>query len=317
MLLELDSRAMPADELLARHGFTRAEMEDPEGWLTLRRHNALFTAAVTASGDPAFAFAVGARIPYQSMGVVGHVLALSRDVREAFETWRRYSDLVVDDTEFGVLSTPEFDAIFFRRPPEFLPLPLDGMSFAACILTASTEQIGPVKPVELLLTGPAPAGRAAVEKAFGAPVRYGAKQVELRLPHGTLDKPLRFSSPSSRAVFLKQAELELAKRRGERTIDRVRAAILTIGLDRRATVKDVASELRTTSRTLQRWLAGESLTFSTVLGDTIREAAIDMLREQRRPVDEVADRLGFSSRRAFHRAILRWAGKTPAELRGE
>ena len=316
VLLELDSRSIPAEELLSGCGFTRADLEDPEGWVPLRRHHALFIAAAEASGDPAFAFAVGARIPYQSMGVVGHIAAFSRDVREAFESWARFSDLVVDDTEYGVASAPEFDAIFFRRPPETLPIPLDGMAFATCVLVGLGEMTGPVKPVGLLLTGPAPASRAAIQRAFGAPVRYRAERVELRLPRGTLDKPMRYASPSSRAVFVITAELELAKRRGKRTVDRVRAAILVIGLDSRASVEDVARELGTTARTLQRWLVAESLTFSAVLDDTIREAAIDMLQVQGLRVEEVADRLGFSSRRALHRAILRGMGKTPAELQG-
>ena len=117
VLLELDLRAIPAEKLLARHGFTRAELEDPEGWVPLRRHNAFFGAAVEASGDPALGFAVGAKIPYQTTGVVGHLLMHSKDAREAWETWSRFSELVVDDTEFGVHSTPEFDAIFFQASP--------------------------------------------------------------------------------------------------------------------------------------------------------------------------------------------------------
>ena len=315
VLLELDLRAIPADELLARHGFTRAELEDPEGWVPLRRHNAFFAAAVTASGDAAFGFAVGAKIPYQTTGVVGHLLMHSRNSREAWETWSRFSDLVVDDTEFGVRSTPGFDAVFFRRPPALLPLPLDGMSFAACVMVGMREMTGPVDPIELLLPGPAPASRALLEKAFGAPIRYGAEHFELRLPPGTLDRPLRFASASTLAIFVAAAERELAQRKGRRAVDRVRAAILGLGFDPRPTVEDVAGALGTTPRTLQRWLADESLTFSSVLGDTIRDAAIDMLREQGLPVADVARRLGFSSRIAFHRAMLRWTGKSPAELR--
>jgi AraC-like DNA-binding protein len=315
VLQELDARAIPAEKLLARHGFTRAELEDPEGWVPLRRHNAFFGAAVEASGDPTFGFAVGDRIPYQATGVVGHCAALSRDVREAWETWSRFSDLVVDDTEYGLRSTPEFDAIFFRRPPALLPLPLDGMSFAACVVAGLREMIGPLSPVELLLTGPAPrSSRAVLERAFGAPIRYGAERVELRLPPGTFDRPIRFASPGTRAIFMAAAERELAKRRGRRTADRVRAAVLTLGLDRRPTVQEVAGALGTTDRTLQRWLADESLTFSAILGDTIHEAAVDMLRDQGLPVAEVFHRLGFSSHSAFRRAVRRWTGKTPEEL---
>ncbi len=173
---------------------------------------------------------------------------------------------------------------------------------------------GPLDPIELLLPGPAPASRALLEKAFGAPIRYGADQFELRLPPGTLDRPLRFASASTLAIFVAAAERELAKRKGRRAVDRVRAAILSIGLEPRPTAQEVAGSLETTVRTLQRSLADESLTFSAVLGDTIHEAAVGMIREQGLPVADVYRRLGFSSRNAFRRAIRRWTGKTPEEL---
>ncbi len=51
VLQELDARTIPAEKLLARHGFTRADLEDPERWVPLRRHSAFFGAAVAASGD--------------------------------------------------------------------------------------------------------------------------------------------------------------------------------------------------------------------------------------------------------------------------
>ena len=315
VLQELDARAIPADPLLARHGLTRADLADPEGWIPLRRHSAFFTAAVAASGDPTFGFAVGARIPYQSTGVVGHAASLSRDLREAWETWSRFSDLVVDDTEYGARSTAEFDALFVRRPPALLPLPADGMAFASCVLGVLREIVGPVSPVELVLTGPISTSRTLLERVFGAPIRNGADQIELRLPPGTLDRPLRTASASSRAIFVAAAERELAQRKGKRTVDRVRAAIVGLGFERRPTVEDVARALGTTARTLQRWLGDESLTFASVLGNTIREAAIDLLGEKALPVADVARRLGFSSPVAFHRAMHRWTGKSPAELR--
>jgi len=38
------------------------------------------------------------------------------------------------------------------------------------------------------------------------------------------------------------------------------------------------------------------------------------LREQR-SIEEISVLLGYSERSAFHRACLRWFGKTPAQLR--
>ena len=103
---------------------------------------------------------------------------------------------------------------------------------------------GPLDPIELLLPGPAPASRALLEKAFGAPIRYGADQFELRLPPGTLDRPLRFASASTLAIFVAAAERELAKRKGRRAVDRVRAAILSIGLEPRPTAPEPSPHFR-------------------------------------------------------------------------
>ncbi|MGV3623907.1 MAG: helix-turn-helix domain-containing protein, partial [Archangium sp.] len=44
-------------------------------------------------------------------------------------------------------------------------------------------------------------------------------------------------------------------------------------------------------------------------------AAEKMLRVDRLPVTEIAERLGFSGTSAFHRAFKRWFGRPPAHHR--
>jgi AraC-like DNA-binding protein len=48
-----------------------------------------------------------------------------------------------------------------------------------------------------------------------------------------------------------------------------------------------------------------------------RAAAVTMLRDPGMTSVEIALLLGFSSRTAFLRAVKRWTGKTPGELRAE
>ncbi len=316
VLQELEGRGLDARPLLARAGLSRAILEEADAWVPQSAHAVFYRLAIRASGDPAFGVAAGRRAPIQVTRIAGHCAALSRTVREAMETWGRFSDLVVEETRFGVRSTPRFDAIFWTRPPALPPLHDDGPSFAVAVLSFIAYAAGPVQPIEIQLTGSPPHEAARLVEAIGAPVRWGAEHFELLLPPGTLDRPLRFADPAFRARLAEVAERDVAMRTGRTNEARVRAAIVQAGFERSARVGSVANLLGTTVRTLQRNLAGEGLTFRGVRAGALRDAAEAMLGGGEAGVAEVAARLGFSSRAAFHRAIRRWTGRTPAELLG-
>ena len=317
VLAELECRGVDAGPLLGRHGLSRAELLDPDGWIPQRRHARFYRAAIEASGDPAFGVAAGRRAPIHVTRVVGHRAALSETLREAFDAWGRFSDLVAEDTRFGTQCTPRYDAITWSRPPGMVPLHDDGPSFATAALAFVAHARGEsVPPVEVHLTGPAPMGAQAVADALGAPILWGADHFEMRFPPGTLDLPVRFADPRLGAVLEETARRELALRDARlATSERVRAAILRLGFDRSASIGSVAEEMGTSARTLQRRLAGESCTFSEIRATTLRDAAISMLAEEGATAEEVAFRLGFESRGGFHHAMKRWTGRRPGEWR--
>lgn len=316
VVLELESRGVDAKPLLAREGLTREALDDSDAWIPQRSHAAIYRGAIAASGDAALGIGAGRRIPIHVTRSVGHAAALARTLREAFEIWGRFADLVADDTRFGTHTVEGHDAVYWTRPPALLPLHDDGPSFATAVLGFVAHVAGPqVRPVEVRLTGPAPAYPRGIVEGLGAPVRWGAEHFEMRFPSGTFDLPLRFADPVLREVLVEAAGRELEMRRGEGAARRVRAAILQLGFDRSGSVAAVARALGTTSRTLQRWLSDESLTFSEVRDATLREAALAMLADPEVPVSDAAFRLGFSSRRGFHEAVKRWTGRTPGEMR--
>jgi len=316
VLTELERRGIPAERLLARHGLTRASLEDPEAWVSQRAHAKFFRDAVEASGDPAFAWAVGSHTPVEATRMVGQGAMLSATVRQALQTWSRYYELFLDGAQIGTRSTSQHDAVLWTRLPSFPPLHDNCLSFAAVLLRVIERISGPVRPLELQVTGAAPSRDAAavVEKAVGAPVRWGAAHFEVRLPPGTFDRPTFTSDPAFRGRMIELAERDLAMRSGASIVARVRAAILREGLDRSSDIVRVANLLGTTPRTLQRWLTEEGRSFTEVRDVVLAQAARRMLAEEGAPIAVAASRLGFSSRTAFQRSVKRWTGKTPGEL---
>ncbi|OSP53952.1 helix-turn-helix transcriptional regulator [Pseudoruegeria sp. SK021] len=77
----------------------------------------------------------------------------------------------------------------------------------------------------------------------------------------------------------------------------------------------VAAELGTSPRTLQRRLAEQGLRFWKIVDDTRLSIAGALLRETELSVQQISDRVGYSTPGGFARAFGRWAGMSPTTFR--
>ena len=80
-------------------------------------------------------------------------------------------------------------------------------------------------------------------------------------------------------------------------------------------IDDIANRLAVSTRTLQRRLAAESLTFSDILEDTRRKMALHYLESTDFSLIEIALLLGYSEMSSFGRAFRRWQKCTPTQHR--
>ena len=94
----------------------------------------------------------------------------------------------------------------------------------------------------------------------------------------------------------------------------IRETIADLGFARSATAEAVARELGVGLRTLQRRLKQQAWTVSRLRSTVFQDIAERMLKEGS-AAEEIAQRLGFSSRSSFQRAFRRWTGTTPGHFR--
>lgn len=80
-------------------------------------------------------------------------------------------------------------------------------------------------------------------------------------------------------------------------------------------IQAVARQLSMSSRTLQRRLAEEGLSYQELLDQARKEASARYLTESSLAIGEVAYLVGFSEPAPFHRAFKRWFGITPDRFR--
>jgi AraC-like DNA-binding protein len=82
-----------------------------------------------------------------------------------------------------------------------------------------------------------------------------------------------------------------------------------------ASLSTIAGALQMSERSLRRRLLAEGATHSDILDSVRREQALELLGQPDLNISEIAFALGFAHRPAFHRAVKRWFGTSPTELR--
>jgi len=83
----------------------------------------------------------------------------------------------------------------------------------------------------------------------------------------------------------------------------------------RTDLEGAAAKLGIGTRTFQRRLNGDGLSYNRLLSKCLKARAADLLAENELSVADIADALGYSSQTHFTRAFKRWAGVSPGKFR--
>ena len=97
--------------------------------------------------------------------------------------------------------------------------------------------------------------------------------------------------------------------------EQTRGAVRTLLPKGDATLANTAKRLHVTSRTLQRRLLKEGVSFGGLLTEVRRTQAEHLLALSDAPLSEVAEQLGYADAGVFVRAFRSWTGTTPGKFR--
>ena len=101
------------------------------------------------------------------------------------------------------------------------------------------------------------------------------------------------------------------------TGDQVKGALKRVLAGRRPAMTDVAKELGLSTRTLQRRLNDEGVSFQQLLLDARRELARHYLMQPSLELTEAAYLLGYGDPNSFFRAFHEWEGTSPGVWRAQ
>jgi AraC-like DNA-binding protein len=95
----------------------------------------------------------------------------------------------------------------------------------------------------------------------------------------------------------------------------VRRAVMRLCRQGVPTLEQVAEQFHLTPRTMQRRLADHGTRFQPLVDEVRLQLADQYLQDDRLPLTDIAELLGYSDQSAFTRAYRRWTGVTPHERR--
>ncbi|HEM45542.1 MAG TPA: AraC family transcriptional regulator [Alphaproteobacteria bacterium] len=302
--------------ILDRAGIPGAAREDPRTRLPQARFEALWRAAIEATGDPAIALRVSTLARPSTLGIIGLLASASESRRNAFELVRGLLPLLWEDFACDLQSDDESAFMRFRAGRGALTSRFT-TEYSVGLAIAMSRSLGAARsdPIEARFAYPPPDHADEYERILDLPVRFDAEADGVLFPISLMDT----SNPSADAALtrlLQQyaadqlARLPATARFSDRVRTTIRAMLRPGGLDAHA----VATRLAVSDRTLRRRLREEGTSYQALLDDVRAELARHHLARERRGIDEVAGLLGFSDASAFSKAFRRWTGRTPTDF---
>jgi AraC-like DNA-binding protein len=152
----------------------------------------------------------------------------------------------------------------------------------------------------------------------GCDVVGGAPQAKLVLPMALLDTPVATADVELAHFFeelLGQRAAVVGQCEGDTLLQDVRHAVAKALPQGTPSLNQLAGQLGTSPRTLQRRLASAGKGFSQVVDEVRHDLALTHLKNPTLGIAEIAFMLGFDEVASLHRAFRRWQGTTPGAFR--
>ena len=313
----LEAADLDSARLFAEAGLDLAALDDPNARYPVAATTRLWQLAVQASGDDDFGLTVARHVSQTTFHALGYSLAASSTLKEAFDRLLRYFRIVTDAAELSVEETRDEYRLRLHVDPAravIAPQAMDAFAYLMLRLCRGLYRRD-FSPLRVSLMREAPRNLFAFERAFRAPLQFGARENLLCFARAPLELRLEGANPELARQNDEIVLRYLARHERDDLVARVRGLLaewLPSGVPGE---EAVAAALHLSSRSLQRKLADEGSSYTQLLTETRQGLARSYLADPRSSVSEIAYLLGFSDTSSFTRAFKRWEGVSPSDYR--
>jgi AraC-like DNA-binding protein len=277
---------------------------------------AFYRSIAEISEDPGVGLRLASEDRLERYDPVAIVAVCTRSFRDALQRMARYKQLTCPE-QITVIERENESAVRFTwlLAQESEPEVLVDLCFAWIVSIARLGLGKTTHPKRVELQRPN--GSAAIyETYFGCPVHFNASQNMLVFDQQLMDIPFLTYNAELLAMVAPQLEAELRQQLAEKNLrEHVKGVLKRVIAGQRPVIRDVAREIGMSTRTLQRRLTEDGITFQQLLEEARRELARHYLLHSSLELNETAYLLGYEDANSFFRAFHAWEGTSPGQWR--
>jgi AraC-like DNA-binding protein len=304
--------------LLVNTGLTDEMLASPNVRVSYMQYGLLTANAFRLTRNPALGLDVGRNTGVAQMGVLGLALMNSPTIGEALQLTLRHYRTIAPVWELDVAIEGKTAILSAREAIPLTPF----LTFATEVLLVAFDQQGralfgrslPIQRLRLAYSRPPYAERYAKE-FYDVPISFDEPLTAIEFDADLLETKVAFADPAT-AELAEQIVVEQAP--VGTSLDGLVAQVrrlLDTARGRPPALEEMASRLQTSTRSLRRALQQMRTSYHELLDESRRARAERWVKSKEMPIEQIAERLGFSSPGSFRRAFKRWTGRTPGALR--
>jgi AraC-like DNA-binding protein len=316
LVKRVEELGLSREALLRKAGLPMGLFDRGKIWISTDEMFALYGAIQELSGDPGIGLKLGSEERIERYDPIAIAALYTRSFRDAMDRMARYKRLVCPE-EIRIVEHGGECAVRFiwLLADETEPAALTDTCFAWMVAIGRRGIGHAIHPKRVEFKRPE-ANRKMYEKHFGCEVKFGARHNLLLFRKEDVARPFLTHNPDLLEMVAPQLEAELNEQLANKSLkEQVKGILKKFLAGQRPSLQDVAVELRVSTRTLQRRLLAEQITFQNLVEEARRELAQHYLMQSSLELNETAYLLGYEDPNSFFRAFHRWEGTTPGEWR--
>jgi AraC-like DNA-binding protein len=323
MIYEAVAHGVKLDELCRRTGVTTEELNDTERQVDWEFAPHLWDDIVELTGDDLIGLHMGQRMRLTAYGMIGFLAQTCKDVREVLSSISAYNETfssiytyTLDLQGESAVLYMEPDALWAAKYPTSARQASDiGKSSAVYILRSLTGKR--LTPTHAYFTH----GKMHAEgyrKVLECELTFNAPRDGLVFRRSDMDLAVLGHDVSLFTLF----DSLLREKRKQLSVDKsfsevIRTSILSNFKGQIPPIDIIASHLKMHTRTFQRKLSAEKLSYRSVCNDLRKELALAIIAQSDKSITEIAELLGYADHTSFRRAFKSWTKSLPKTARAK
>jgi AraC-like DNA-binding protein len=282
--------------------------------ITQKQLDDLWFHAAQLADDPLFGLHFGESLQLSALGIVGEIVKSSRTVGEAVRMAASLTSLVTDLYRMEVKQSSKIFSV--ELVPNKLNNGFIGRQMADLLMVFIVHELDgllleKIKPVAVqfpyVVSNPDEYARV-----LRCPISKSKKALAIQFPDKYWEELILTGNYELQTFLLQKVQAYKSKEKSKvftRKIQQYMIAHAYLGLP---SLDDVAANFNMTTRSLQRRLQDEGVSFLQMSNEVRKSLALHYLQSGSHPIKEISHMLGYNEVSAFSRAFKRWTGKAPA-----